>query len=145
MAHILQQVGRPLSSVGSIAQRLAAAAQALPPEAWPEAPIVFLVCAAILTLGQPMLLTVEPRALAILQRELGEHRAAATWTPPWDALGEAGLREPPTVVSAHGPGLVNGGPVLGRTHPPDVLHLRRPRARFGERFARKALAASARA
>jgi hypothetical protein len=59
-------------------------------------------------------------------------------------LAEAGLIEPQTVVSDQGPGLVKGCTLLGLTPHPDLLHLLRPLARFGERFSRRALAAIAR-
>ena len=67
ISHILKQLGLPFSSVGYISQRLAAYAQALPQETWTDAQIVFLLCDEIFTLGQPILLTVEPRSLAILK------------------------------------------------------------------------------
>ena len=136
ISHILKQLGLPFSSVGYIAQRLAAYAQALPKEEWTGAPILFLLCDEIFTLGQPILLTVEPRSLAILKIELAENREAETWKQHWDALVEAGLIEQPTVVSDHGPGLVKGCTVMGLTHHPDLFHLLRPLAMFGERMRR---------
>jgi hypothetical protein len=144
IAQILKQLGLPFSSVGYISQRLAAYAQALPKEEWTDAPIVFLVCDEIFTLGQPILLTVEPRSLAILKIELVENREAETWKQHWEALAEAGLIEQQTVVSDQGPGLVKGCALMGLTHHPDLFHLLRPLAMFGERFYRKALAAIAR-
>ena len=144
LAQILKQLGLPFASVGALAPRLAASAQALPREAWTDAQMVCLVCDAIFTRGQPILLTVEPRSLAILKIECGENREAETWKQPWATLAEAGLIEPHTVVSDHGPGVVKGGAFMGLTHHPDVFHLLRPRAMFGERFSRKALAAIAR-
>jgi hypothetical protein len=144
IAQILKQLGLPFSSVGYISQRLAAYAQALPKEEWTDAPIVFLLCDEIFTLGQPILLTVEPRSLAILKIELVENREAETWKQHWDALAEAGLLEQQTVVSDQGPGLVKGCALMGLTHHPDLFHLLRPLAMFGERFYRKALAAIAR-
>jgi hypothetical protein len=144
ISQILKQLGLPFSSVGYISQRLAAYAQALPQEAWTDAQIVFLLCDEIFTLGQPILLTVEPRSLAILKIELVENREAETWKQHWDALVEAGLIEQQTVVSDQGPGLVKGCTLMGLTHHPDLFHLLRPLAMFGERFYRKALAAIAR-
>jgi len=144
ISHILKQLGLPFSSVGYISQRLAAYAQALPQEARTDAQIVFLLCDEIFTLGQPILLTVEPRSLAILKIELAENREAETWKQHWDALVEAGLLEQQTVVSDQGPGLVKGCTLMGLTHHPDLFHLLRPLAMFGERFYRKALAAIAR-
>ena len=86
ISQILKQLGLPFSSVGYISQRLAAYAQALPQEAWTDAQIVFLLCDEIFTLGQPILLTVEPRSLAILKIELVENREAETWKQHWEAL-----------------------------------------------------------
>src|SRR6266446_4992659 len=143
ISQILKQLGLPFSSVGYISQRLAAYAQALPQEEWAEAQIVFLLCDEIFTRGQPILLTVEPRSLAILKIELVENREAETWKQHWDALAEAGLREQQTVVSDQGPGLLKGCTLMGLTHHPDLFHLLRPLAMFGERFYRKALAAIA--
>ena len=85
ISQILRQLGLPFSSVGYIAQRLAAYAQALPKEEWADAQIVFLLCDEIFTRGQPILLTVEPRSLAILKIELVENREAETWKQHWDA------------------------------------------------------------
>jgi hypothetical protein len=58
----LKQLGLPQASVGSIAQRRTAYARALPTEVVSGAPIVFLLCDEIVTLGRPLLLTVEPRS-----------------------------------------------------------------------------------
>jgi hypothetical protein len=144
ISQILKQLGRPFSSVGYISQRLAAYAQALPKEQWTDAQIVFLLCDEIFTRGQPILITVEPRSLAILKIELVDNREAETWKQHWDALAEAGLIEQQTVGSDQGPGLVKGCTLMGLTHHPDLFHLLRPLAMCGERFYRKALAAIAR-
>ena len=144
ISQILKQLGRPFSSVGYISQRLAAYAQALPKEQWTDAQIVFLLCDEIFTRGQPILITVEPRSLAILKIELVDNREAETWKQHWDALAEAGLLEQQTVGSDQGPGLVKGCTLMGLTHHPDLFHLLRPLAMCGERFYRKALAAIAR-
>jgi len=144
ISQILKQLGLPCASVGYISQRLAAYAQALPPAGWPDAQIVFLLCDAIFTRGQPILMTVEPNSLAILKIELAENRTAETWKKHWDALADAGLIERQTVVSDQGSGLVKGCALMGLTHQPDLFHLLRPLALCGERFYRKALAAIAR-
>src|SRR5467141_1649763 len=143
ISQILKQLGRPFSSVGYISQRLAAYAQALPKEQWTDAQIIFLLCDEIFTRGQPMLLTVEPRSLAILKIELVENREAETWKKHWKALADAGLIEHPTVVADQGAGLVKGCALMGLMHHPDLFHLLRPLAMFGERFYRQALAAIA--
>jgi hypothetical protein len=143
ISQIIKQLGLPKASVGSISQRLTAYARALPQEVVSGAPIVLLLCDAIVTLGQPILLTVEPRSLAILKSELGDHREAETWKKPWEALAAAALIEPPTVVADQGAGLVKGGALMGLMHHPAVFHLLRPLAMCGERFSRQALAAIA--
>jgi hypothetical protein len=144
IAQILKQLGLPFASVGAISQRLAAYAQALPRAAWTNAQIVFLVCDEIFTRGQPILITVEPRSLTILKIELGKNREAETWKHHWTTLAEAGLIAQQTVVSDQGSGLVKGCALMGLTPHPDLFHLLRPLAMFGERFYRKALAALAR-
>lgn len=144
IAQILKQLGRPFASVGAMSPRLAAYAQALPKEEWTDAPMVFLLCDELFTRGQPILLTVEPRSLAILKIELGENREAETWKQHWDTLAETGRIAQHPVVSDQGPGLVKGCALMGLTPHPDVFHRLRPLAMFGERFSRKALAAIAR-
>src|SRR4029453_6032978 len=106
--------------------------------------IVFLLCDEIFTLGRPILLTVEPKSLAILKIELVENREAGTWKQHWQALVEAGLITQQTVVSDQGSGLVKGCALMSLTHHPDLFHLLRPLALCGERFYRQALAAIAR-
>ena len=143
ISQIIKQLGLPNASVGYISQRLTAYARALPQEMVSGAPIVFLLCDEIFTLGQPILLTVEPRSLAILKIELVDNREAETWKKHWEALADAGLIEHPTVVADQGAGLVKGGALMGLLHHPDLFHLLRPLAMFGERFYRQALAAIA--
>src|SRR5262249_41437817 len=75
---------------------------------------------------------------------LAGNRSAGAWKQHWDAVVEAGLIEQQTVVSDQGPGLVKGCTLMGLTHHPDLFHLLRPLALWGERFYRKALAAIAR-
>ena len=143
ISQIIKQLGLPTASVGYISQRLTAYARALPHEVVSGAPIVLLLCDEIFTLGQPILLTVEPRSLAILKIELVDNREAETWKKHWEALADAGLIEHPTVVADQGAGLVKGCALMGLMHPPDLFHLLRPLAMFGERFYRQALAAIA--
>src|SRR6266481_1060368 len=143
ISQIIQQLGLPQASVGYISQRLTAYARALPTEVVSGAPIVFLLCDEIFTLGRPILLTVEPRSLAILKIELGDNREAETWKKHWEALADAGLIAHQTVVADQGAGLVKGCALMGLRHHPDLFHLLRPLAMFGERFYRQALAAIA--
>jgi len=141
ISQIRGQLALPCSSVGSISQTLTAYAKALPKEVLTGCQIVFLLCDEIFTLGRPILITVEPKSLAILKIELVENREAETWRKHWKTLAEAGLITHQTVVSDQGPGLVKGCALMGLTHHPDLFHLLRPLAMFGERFYRKALAA----
>ena len=143
ISQIIKQLGLPHASVGYISQRLTAYARALPQEVVSGAPIVLLLCDEIFTLGQPILLTVEPRSLAILKIEPVDNREAETWKKHWKALADAGLIEHPTVVADQGAGLVKGCALMGLMHHPDLFHLLRPLAMFGERFYRQALAAIA--
>jgi len=143
ISQILGQLGLPFSSVGYVSQRLTAYAQALPKDMLTGVRIVFLLCDEIFTRGQPILMTIEPRSLAILKIELVDNREAATWKKHWEALAEAGLIEHPTVVADQGAGLVKGCALMGLMHHPDLFHLLRPLAIFGERFYRQALAAIA--
>lgn len=99
------------------------------------------LCDEIFTLGQPILLTVEPRSLAILKIELASKREAETWQQHWAARAEAGLITRPVVVSDQGSGLVKGCALMGLVHHPDLFHLLRRLAAFGQRFYRQALAA----
>src|SRR5215510_11833292 len=98
ISQILKQLGLPFSSIGYISQRLATYARALPKAALSGTQIAFLLCDEIFTLGQPILITVEPRSLAMLKIELVDNREAETWKQHWEALADAGLIEHPTVV-----------------------------------------------
>ena len=144
ISHILKQLGLPFSSIGSIAQRLATYARALPKAALSGTQSVLLLCDEIFTLGQPILLTVEPRSLAILKIERVDKREAETWKNHGEALADAGLIEHQTVVADQGAGLVKGCALMGLMHHPDLFHLLRPLAIWGERFYRQALSALAR-
>lgn len=54
--------------------------------------------------GQPILLTVEPRSLAILKIELAPDREATTWQQHWAELVSAGLLEQVVSDRARGAG-----------------------------------------
>lgn len=143
ISQILKQMGAPYSSVGYISQRLAEYARAVPRAELAGAKLVFLLCDEIFALGRPILITAEPRSLAILKIELVENREAETWKKHWEELAKAGLIKQQIVVSDQGVGLVKGCALMGLTHHPDLFHLLRPLARLGERFYRKALQAIA--
>jgi hypothetical protein len=143
IAQILTQLGLPFSSIGYISQRLATYARTLPKAALSGTPIAFVLCDEIFTLGQPLLITGEPRSRAMLKIELVDKREAETWKKPGEALADAGLIEPPTVVADQGAGLVKGCALMGLMHHPDLFHLLRPLALLGERCYRQALAAIA--
>ena len=141
IAQITAQLGLPYNSVGYISQRLRAYARALPKVALAGAPIVFLLCDEIFTLGQPILITAEPRSLAILKIELADQCDAATWQKHWEALVTAGVITQPKVVADQGSGLVKGCELMGLSHHPDLFHLLHPLAPFAGRFERQALGA----
>jgi len=144
ISQIIRQLGLPYSSLGYISQRLTAYARRLPAESLAGAQIQFLLSDEIFTLGRPILITAEPRSLAILKIELAEQRDAETWRKHWEQLVKAGVISHPIVVSDQGSGLIKGCGLLGLTHHPDLFHLLQGLAKFGERFYRQALAAIAR-
>lgn len=141
ISRIIEQLGLPYTSVGYISQRLTAYAQALPEKALSGARIVFLLCDEIFTLGQPILMTVEPRSLMILKIELADKRDAETWQKHWEELVTAGVITKPRVVSDQGSGLVKGCQLMGLSHHPDLFHLLHPLAPFEGRFERQAMGA----
>ena len=141
IAQIIAQLGLPYTSVGYISQRLTAYARALPEVSLAGAQIVFLLCDEIFTQGQPILITVEPRSLAILKIELADQRDGATWQKHWEALVTAGVITKPKVVADQGSGLVKGCELMGLSHHPDLFHLLHPLAPFAGRFERQALGA----
>lgn len=143
ISQMIRQLGLPYASVGYISQRLRAYAKTLPKDLLQGTRIVFLLSDEIFTRGQPILMTVDPKSLAILKIELAQNREAETWKKHWEEMVEAGLIERPRVVSDQGPGLLKGCGLMGLTHHPDLFHLLRPLAMFGARFYRKALAAIA--
>src|SRR5499427_8487526 len=143
ISQILKQLGLPFSSVSYISQRLAAYARAVPRQELRGTRIVFMLCDEIFSHGRPILITAEPRSLAILKIELVDNREAETWKRHWEELAEAGLIKQPTVISDQGSGLVKGCALMGLSHHPDLFHLLRPLAIFGGRFYQKALEAIA--
>ena len=92
---LLKPWGRPCSALGAMAQRLVTDARALPPAAPSGTPSVLGLCDARGPRGQPRLSPVEPRALARLTSERGDHRAAETWQQPGAAWADAGWIAPP--------------------------------------------------
>jgi hypothetical protein len=141
ISQIIRQLGLPFSSIGYISQRLQAYAQGLPQVALAGAVIMVILCDEIFTLGQPILITVEPRSLAILKIELVEKRDAETWKKHWEELVKAGRGANPLVVSDQGSGLVKGCELMGLTHHPDLFHLLQLLSGFEGRFYRQALKA----
>ena len=83
MAQLFGELGLPYHSVGYIAQRLTTLAQAVPTELPTGARLVVLLADEIFAGGQPILLTVEPRSLAIRKIELAPEREATTWQQHW--------------------------------------------------------------
>ena len=141
ISQIMRQLNLPSASIGYLSQRLKAYAQSLPPVALAGAVITVILCDEIFTLGQPILITVEPQSLAILKIELVEKRDAETWKKHWEELVKAGVISNPRVVSDQGSGLVKGCELMGLTHHPDLFHLLQLLAGFEGRFYRQALKA----
>jgi len=142
ISQIIKQLGLPFSSVGYISQRIKSYASVLPKEPLvPGAQIVFIISDEIFTQGQPILLTIEPRSLAIIKIELAEKRDGESWKMHWKELVEMGLIVNPIVVSDQGSGLRKGCELMGLTHHPDLFHLLRGLARMTPRFYSKAIAA----
>ena len=123
ISQMIRQLGLPYASVGYLSQRLRAYAKTLPKDVLTGTRIVFLLSDEIFTRGQPILMTVDPKSLAILKIELAQNREAETWRKHGEEMVEAGLIERPTVVSDQGPGLLKGCALMGLTHPPDLFHL----------------------
>ncbi len=98
----------PAAAIRKAAERSILLLKALPKEVLTGCQSVLLLCDAICTLGRPMLLTVAPKSLAILQIAWVENRAAETWKQPGQALAAAGVITQHTVVSDQGAGVVTG-------------------------------------
>ncbi|NOT63263.1 MAG: hypothetical protein HOP19_23900, partial [Acidobacteria bacterium] len=141
IAFIAQRLGCPSHSVGYLSQRLKAFAQALPQQVVAARQWVVWLSDEIFAGGQSILITVEPRTLAILKIALASDREATTWQRHWEEFVDAGAVE--RIVADRGTGLVKGGTLAGLTHHPDLFHLLHPLAPFGGRFERQALAAMA--
>lgn len=141
IAQIATALGCPYHSVGYLSQRLKAFAQALPKQMVVGQLWVVLLADEIFAGGQPILITVEPRSLAILKIELAADREATTWQRHWEPFVAAGALE--RIVADRGSGLVKGCALAGLTHHPDLFHLLHPLAKFGARCERQALAAIA--
>lgn len=141
MAHIAAALGCPYHSVGYLSQRLKAFAQALPKQVVAGQLRVVLLADEIFAGGQPILITVEPRSLAILKIELAADREARTWQQHWKEFVDVAAVE--RIVADRGTGLVKGCALAGLAHHPDLFHLLHPLAKFGARFERQALAAIA--
>jgi hypothetical protein len=93
MAHIATVLGCPFHSVSYLSQRLKAFAQALPKQVVAARQWVVLLADEIFAGGQPILITVEPRSLAILKIELATEREATTWQRHWQEFVDAGAVE----------------------------------------------------
>ena len=143
ISQILSELGFAYSSIGYISQRISAFAKALPQELASSGKIVFYLSDEIFANGQPILVTVDPKSLAILRIELASSRDAETWKNHWQELAASGYLDNKYVVSDLAKGIVKGCALLGITHHPDLFHLTQGIALFVSRFEKQAYAAIA--
>jgi hypothetical protein len=141
ISQILTELGFAYTSIGYISQRILEFAKALPDELPTSAKIVFYLSDETFANGQPILVTVDPKSLAILRIELATSRDAATWQAHWQELAALGYRDTKYVVSDLGKGIVKGCSLMGLTHHPDLFHLLQGIAIFISRFEKQAYAA----
>lgn len=113
----------------------------LPNDLPTSAKIVFYLSDEIFANGQPILVTVDPKSLAILRIELATSRDAATWKAHWEELAASGYIDNKYVVSDLAKGIVKACALMGITHHPDLFHLLQGIALFVSRFEKQAYAA----
>lgn len=87
---ILRHLGFSAYSTGYISARISTFAQSLPSELVAEAKIVFYLSDEIFANGQPILVTVDAKSLAILRIELANSRNGEVWQAHWQELAKAG-------------------------------------------------------
>ena len=141
ISEILKHLGFAIHSIGYISQRISTFAQALPSDLAAQAKIIFYLSDEIFANGQPILVTIDAKSLAILRIELASSRDAASWQAHWQELAKAGYIDNKYVVSDLAKGIVKGCALLGVTHHPDLFHLLQGIAMFVARFERQAYAA----
>lgn len=141
ISQILRELGFAYSSIGYISQRILEFASALPVELPSSAKIVFYLSDETFANGQPILVTVDAKSLAILRIELATSRDAETWQAHWQELTALGYTDNKYVVSDLGKGIVKGCGLMGLTHHPDLFHLLQGIAIFISRFEKQAYAA----
>jgi len=141
ISEILKQQGLPNHSIGHISARLSTFAQAIPKAHSVETKISFYLSDEIFANGQPILVTVDPKSLAILRIELASSRDGESWKKHWQALTKAGYFGNEVVVGDMAKGIRKGAALMGITHHPDLFHLLQGIAIFATRFERQAYAA----
>lgn len=141
ISEIVKHLGFSVHSISYISQRITAYAQSLPSDLPAQAKTVFYLSDEIFANGQPILVTADPKSLAILRIELATSRDAETWKEHWKELAASGYIDNKYVVSDLAKGIVKGSALLGITHHPDLFHLLQGIALFVSRFEKQAYAA----
>lgn len=139
MSQIMKELGCETCSVGYLSQRLKAYGM-VAQEEWPTGiEIRFYLSDEIFANGQPILVTVDAKSMAILKIELASARDGETWKAHWEVVQASfGGGEGVEVVSDLGTGLLKGCQMLGMTHHPDLFHVLRGIAWFGGQFEKRA-------
>lgn len=141
ISQILKHQGLVNHSIGHISARLTTFAQAIPQPLITQTRIAFYLSDEIFANGQPILVTVDPKSLAILGITLANSRDAESWQKHWQELVEAGYFGNEIVVGDMAKGIKKGCALMGVTHHPDLFHLFQGIAVFVTRFERRAYAA----
>jgi hypothetical protein len=141
ISEILKERGVKNSSVGYISERIKALAELVPKQEIGEEKIEFYLADEIFANGNPMLVTIEAKSLAILKIELSANRDGESWKKHWQDLGIEENNDKVIIVSDLGRGLIKACSLMGITHHPDLFHLLQPIASYLYRFENRAYSA----
>jgi len=87
ISNMLTTLGVHPGSVGYVSQRLSSYAQKLPSTLQAEsATFVMFLSDEVFACHQPILVTIEPKSMAILNIQLADDRTAQTWKAHWQAI-----------------------------------------------------------
>jgi len=124
ISNILSVLGHRPCSVGYISERLKEYAQRLSNTLQSDSiQFVLFLSDELFANSRPILITIEPRSMAILRIELAQDRAGDTWRTHWIAI-EEGQFYMLGLVSDRAKGLVEGfkEAFSGLPHYPDMFH-----------------------
>jgi hypothetical protein len=108
ISNMLTTLGVHPCSVGYVSQRLSSYAQKLPNTLQAEsATFVLFLSDEVFACHQPILVTIEPKSMAILNLQLADDRTAQTWKAHWQAI-EHNQFYTLGLVSDRGRGLTQG-------------------------------------